>query len=245
MKKEPLIYMIIHPITGQLMYVGQTVDFNERKECYTHNNKQMRESKQMIYDWLRKLRNLNLKPVFMVLEYVGKTSNLNPREIYWIDRLKPPLNKEKGGYYARGSHKYGTKYKYDLRKIRRMIRQGWTLKEIGLAFDCPKNIMGSFLRKNGLKTKNAENCNPDGSFISIPSRQVISKEELVDLYCNQLLSCNQIAKIKNCSGQAIKASLRKYDIPRRTQGESMKIRYSRGMVNGFREHDGKGNKKCQ
>lgn len=235
--------MIIHPISGQLMYVGQTADFHKRKECYTHNNKQMRESKQKVYVWLRELRSLNLKPMFLVLEYVGKNGNLNPREIYWIDRLNPPLNKEKGGYYARGTHKYETKYKYDLRKINRMIRQGLTIKQIADAFDCPKFTMRSFLRKNGLKTKNSENCRSDGSFIYISSRQIIGKEELYELYCNQLLTCTQIAKLKNCSGQAIKAWLRKYGIPRRTQSESMKIRYARGMVNGFRDHDKKGNKK--
>ncbi len=234
--------MIIHPTTGQLMYVGQTDDFKRRIGNYIQNNRDTRDSKRKIYVWIRELRSLNLKPIFLVLEYVGRKRSLNPREIYWIERLRPPLNTEKGGYYARGKLKRDTKYKYNLRKIKKMIKQGWTLKQIGEAFNCPKDIMGTFLRKNDLKTKNAENCRPDGSFICIPSRQIISKEELIELYRNQLLTCTQIAKLKNCSSQAIKAWLRRYDIPRRTQSESMKIRYARGMIVGFRDHDAKGNK---
>lgn len=234
--------MIVHLLTGQLMYVGQSEDFKRRIGNYTQNSRDMRDSKQKIYVWIRELRSSNLRPIFLVLEYVDKKRSLNPREIYWIDKIKPPLNTEKGGYYARGKLKRETKYKYDLRKIKKIIRQGWTLEKIGEAFGCPKYIMGAFLRKNGLKTKNAENCRPDGSFVSIPSRQIISKEELIELYSNQLLSCTQIAKIKNCSGQAIKAWLRRYDIPRRTQSEGMKIRYASGLVAGFRDHDAKGNK---
>jgi hypothetical protein len=242
MKRENIIYIVAHPLTGQVMYIGQTVNFKRRTENYIYKNKKEVNSKRKICVWVKELHKLNLKPTVFVLERVAKRDYLNIREIYWISKLNPPLNTEKGGYYARGKYKYKTKYRYDLRKIKRMIRQGYTLKQIGKEFDCPKNIMGSFLRKNSLKTKNAQNCNPDGSFISIPSRQVINQEELFDLYCNQLLTCTQIAKLKDCSKTAILAWLKKHDIPRRTRPESMKIRYKKGMKVGFRDHDAKGNK---
>lgn len=48
---------------------------------------------------------------------------------------------------------------------------------------------------------------------------VIAREELFQLYVNQKFSVYEIAAIKSCSGQAIKAWLRKLNIPRRTSSE--------------------------
>lgn len=237
-----VIYAIIDPITSQLMYIGQTRRLKRRISEYLHNSKIRRTSKSKIYAWIRNILSQNTTPIFIIIEEVPEARLLNLREIFWINKLTPPLNTTAGGTY--GSEKSGSepKYKYDLDKIKEMLENGATVKDLALLVGCRRSTMAKFMRNNGLRTKNSLNCNPDGSFKSIPSRQVISKDELIELYTNQLLTCLQISEIKNCSSQAIKAWLRKYDIPRRKQNESLKIRYDRGMKNGFRDHNAKGEK---
>lgn len=242
--KISCIYAILHPDTGKIMYIGQTKNYFSRLSHHLSKyaiNKLKKNSK--LYSWINKIQQLGKRPSHIILEMVPNILDLNEREEYWIDKIRPPKNIKLGGQYSRYIERKPTKYKYDLDKIKEMIENGSTVEELAATVGCTKSGMTKFMRNSNLKTKNSLNCNPDGSFISISSRQVISKDELTELYSNQLLSCTQIAKLKNCSGQAIKAWLRKYNIPRRTQSESMKIRYARGMVNGFRDHDEKGNKK--
>lgn len=93
-----------------------------------------------------------------------------------------------------------------------------------------------FLKVRKLKTKNAELCNPDGSFKEIPSRQCISKEELIELYCDKLLSSPEIALIKGCAPSSIRGRLKKFGIPIRKQSKSMKIKYDNGLIAGFRKN---------
>lgn len=239
-----VIYAIIHPNTGQIMYVGQTKDLRDRIKSHTKSQRTYR-GKTKLYNWIRKRHREGFEPLFIILENVESRNLLDEREIYWIAKLTPKLNHTSGGTNCRFLIKKKTKYKYDLEKITEMVEGGCTVKDVSDFVGCNKETASSFLRRNGLKTKNSLTCKPDGSFNSIPSRHIISKEELTRLYCEELLTCSQIAKIKNCSGQAIKAWLRKHNIPRRSQSESMRIRYSMGMVSGFREHNGKGEKLCR
>lgn len=55
----------------------------------------------------------------------------------------------------------------------------------------------------------------------------INKEELYDLYINQNLTSEEVAKIYNCSSKTIRNWLKRYNIPIRQNGEAVKLQRSK------------------
>ena len=110
-----------------------------------------------------------------------------------------------------------------------------TVQKIAESIGYKKQNIAYFLRIRGIKTINSANCKPDGSFTKVITRCIISKTELQNLYGNNLLTSSEIAKINGCNKSTIVQYLKKYEIPVRTQSESMKVRYAKGMMAGFRK----------
>lgn len=88
--KKSVIYKIV--FQDGSTYVGQTQDFEQRKT--THLSSKGRGSPK-----LAKAFELDPEPAFYVLE---ETTDLDSREVWWINHLKPELNTLPGGDGMRG-----------------------------------------------------------------------------------------------------------------------------------------------
>lgn len=77
-----------------IKYIGQSKNIKKRykQHCLLSNNR----SNTRKNNFLRKKIKEGLLPKLEILE---ETSNLDEREIYWINRLQPELNTTKGGQY--------------------------------------------------------------------------------------------------------------------------------------------------
>jgi len=89
-----IIYRIQNIITGEF-YIGQTItDLRgrlSRHDCDCNRN----DYTSRLHNSMRKYG----KEFFIIgeIEKCNTPSELNEREIYWIDKLKPPLNIQRGG----------------------------------------------------------------------------------------------------------------------------------------------------
>lgn len=83
------IYVLKHPVTKEVRYVGQTVNVNKRYQehlCVNEKDAALHKGR-----WINKLLKVDLKPTIEVVEIV---SNLNwkDRERYWISYYKSSKN---------------------------------------------------------------------------------------------------------------------------------------------------------
>jgi group I intron endonuclease len=92
-------------------YIGQTTDFDKRK-------KQHLNSKGTGSPLLQKAFELQPDPDFHVVEETTQ-SQLDSKEIYWIEKLKPPLNTLLGGKSNRGL--YSPRLKYTKEQIEDVV----------------------------------------------------------------------------------------------------------------------------
>jgi hypothetical protein len=72
------IYVLQHPLTGEVRYVGKTVDLSDRKKGHRI------EGRTRCDAWKRSLRREDLEPVLEVIETVPVGANWVDRERYWI-----------------------------------------------------------------------------------------------------------------------------------------------------------------
>lgn len=79
------IYVLIDPTTNEIKYVGKTI--NEKERYKNHLNPKHNE-KTHKRNWINKLRNNNLKPIFKVIEEVLITDDWRDREKYWISHYR-------------------------------------------------------------------------------------------------------------------------------------------------------------
>lgn len=81
MKTQKLIYILCCPITGDAHYVGKTTQGMTRPLQHlkeSHNHK--------IKEWVSDLRELSHKPIIKIIEQVDEYTNLDSRELYWIQK---------------------------------------------------------------------------------------------------------------------------------------------------------------
>ena len=89
--------MIIYQITNQLtkdFYIGKTK--NPKNRFYTHKyNANKKKSQEYLYRAMRKYGIDNF--IFTIIDEARTTSELNQKEIEWIEKLSPTYNMTKGG----------------------------------------------------------------------------------------------------------------------------------------------------
>jgi hypothetical protein len=77
------IYILQHPITNDVRYVGKSI--NPKRRYYSHLcNKD--KIKTHIYNWIKSLKNNNLKPIMTVIDETE--NNWQELEKYWIEQFK-------------------------------------------------------------------------------------------------------------------------------------------------------------
>jgi group I intron endonuclease len=75
------IYVLKHPITNDIRYVGQAVDLKKRLDHHIQTSK---VTNRHISNWIKSLPN---KPIIEVIEECDNT-NSNERERYWIKHYR-------------------------------------------------------------------------------------------------------------------------------------------------------------
>jgi len=82
---EYFIYTLSDPISNEIKYVGKTKDLKDRLQ--RHMRDSYLNELTLKNNWLKKLKNNNLKPIMEVLDQ-GDENNIDELEIYWIGQLK-------------------------------------------------------------------------------------------------------------------------------------------------------------
>jgi hypothetical protein len=109
--KKSVIYKIV--FQDGTVYVGQTQDWDKRKK--EHQRAKGRGSPK-----LKAAFEIDPDPAFYVIE---ETQDLDNREVYWIDKLKPELNVLPGGEAMRGLNH--PRAHYTREQIQEVVNQ-WT-----------------------------------------------------------------------------------------------------------------------
>lgn len=79
------IYTLSDPTTGEIRYVGKTI--NIKRRFYQHTNKKIQQnSKTHVSNWLLSLLDKSNKPIIEIIETCEKA--WEEREIYWIEYYK-------------------------------------------------------------------------------------------------------------------------------------------------------------
>jgi len=81
------IYVLKHPTTNEIKYVGKTINLKRRYYSHIQDSKRLVNNKRYLLNWIRSLLKENLKPVMEVIE-ICEISNWQEREIYWINHYR-------------------------------------------------------------------------------------------------------------------------------------------------------------
>jgi group I intron endonuclease len=81
-----VIYGIIDPITNQIRYVGQTINFNKRKSSH-YKTAISNKNNTHVYNWLRSLYDNFIIPEFIILEECN-IELLDETEIFFINYFR-------------------------------------------------------------------------------------------------------------------------------------------------------------
>lgn len=94
MDKKYLIYVLKHPITKKIRYVGVTTkSLNQRLSQHIYSKKRIGTK---VSKWIKKLSISKLNPIIELIEVCDST-NWEIREKYWISHFPNLLNQHEGG----------------------------------------------------------------------------------------------------------------------------------------------------
>lgn len=213
MKNIGKIYKIENLI-NQKVYIGQTIQSLEQRyrDHKSNAKKRRKDSKSKLYVAMRKYGIENFK--ISLVEDNIPISQLNEKEEIYIIQYK---SVEEGYNIKYREEKIRTIKNLDVSIIIDLYKKGKSLKCIAEKYKADKRTISSILRENNIEIRNwnkeQSNCK-------------ISKECLNDLYINKEISSNQIGKLFNLSGVAIRNWLIKFNIPIRNSNE-LKIKYAK------------------
>lgn len=77
---DGVVYAIIHPLTREIQYVGQTIDFSRRKRRHLT---QANHPNTPVHNWIQKLQREGFSPEFQVLE-TAPINQLDSLESFYI-----------------------------------------------------------------------------------------------------------------------------------------------------------------
>jgi len=141
------IYILSHPITNEIKYVGKTNSIKRRLQGHIDYARNPKKKRRYVSYWILKLLKEDLRPILTVLEECDDT-NWIERERYWINFYKNQscklCNLTEGG---EGTHGY--EYPEYLKEIRKNARLGWNFPE-----DVKNKISNSLKRKVKCVTDN-------------------------------------------------------------------------------------------
>ena len=106
------IYGIVNPITNELRYIGQTVNFNKRKSEHLYRAKTLKSS-WYLYNWINSMLSDNIKPEFIIIDEVSIES-LDYWEIFYISYFKSigcNLTNYASGGNSRGGYNHTQEFK--------------------------------------------------------------------------------------------------------------------------------------
>lgn len=79
-------YTLSHPTTNEIRYLGKTN--NIKKRYNKHINESIKSTTSHKKAWTNSLLKQNLKPTIEILDILGKNTNWQFQEQYWISQLK-------------------------------------------------------------------------------------------------------------------------------------------------------------
>lgn len=85
---QPIIYRLCCPSTGNVRYVGKTMENRKVHRFSDHVKSAERGENTHRSEWIRSLLKDGLKPVFKVIEIVPKGVNWQDRERFWISEYR-------------------------------------------------------------------------------------------------------------------------------------------------------------
>lgn len=106
------IYGILDPITNELRYVGQTINYNKRRREHLYRAKTNNKD-NYLYNWLGKLLCNNIVPEFIIIDEVSIES-LDYWEVFYISYFKSigcRLTNYAVGGSSRGGFKHSKEFK--------------------------------------------------------------------------------------------------------------------------------------
>ena len=104
------IYALTHPITGDIKYIGQTLNgIRHRLKSHIFNAR-YKKKKTPVNEWVSELALVQISPNVIVLE-CAKIEELNEREVYFINdgRIKYNLLNIQDGGFVKHDRKRGFK----------------------------------------------------------------------------------------------------------------------------------------
>jgi len=78
------VYILTHPITEEVRYVGYTQDLKER--YWNHISRT--EVKNKKNSWIKSLKNVGLNPIMTVIDEANNIEEIHNLEIYWISQFR-------------------------------------------------------------------------------------------------------------------------------------------------------------
>lgn len=87
-KRHFIIYGLIDPITGQLRYIGKSINGIKRAKDHTHPSSILRNNNIHFKNWLKSLISKDLKPQIDILEEPSSIEDLNELEAFHIASVR-------------------------------------------------------------------------------------------------------------------------------------------------------------
>lgn len=130
MNKPIYIYVLKHPLTEEVRYVGKTNNLKKRLESHLAKANEFKGRRKVI-NWVQSIVADGMQPIIESIEEC-LFENWAEREKYWISYYKS-IGSDLCNLTDGGESNYGYVYSDELKEVRRKARQGWKYpKEVTL-----------------------------------------------------------------------------------------------------------------
>jgi group I intron endonuclease len=205
-----IVYKIQNCLTGDF-YVGQTITNLRDRLCIHICDSKKNNYNSILHNSIRKYGSKYF--IIGELQKCDSLSELNQKEIYWIDKLKPNLNIQKGGK-NKGMHSENS-----INLMSEKAKNRWK----NYSVEKLNNI-----KENYKKSKNTEEYKNLDIWKDMVKKKG-SKIEILDLKTNELITYNSIRECERngWSRSSITRSIKNQTIlRRRDNGKKYKVKYT-------------------